>query len=75
MKCLKNHIIFTRRRKLVEVDVGFNKDGKKLKKRVRYTSSSFSSVITTGQTDTQQLVEETQDNYAPNVKIIHVQPL
>ncbi|XP_040191795.1 opsin-3 [Rana temporaria] len=70
MKCLKNHIIFARRRKLVGVDVG-----KKLKKIVRYTSSSFSSVITTGQTDTQQSVEETQDNYVPNVKIIHVQPL
>nr|DBA28181.1 TPA: hypothetical protein GDO54_008580 [Pyxicephalus adspersus] len=73
MKCLKSHMIFARRKKPVAAGVQLYNNGQNLKKRVCYTSS-FSSLLTTSETNTQS-VEEVQSIYIPNVKIIHVRPL
>ncbi|XP_068094998.1 opsin-3 [Hyperolius riggenbachi] len=74
IKMLRSRIMFGRKKRPVGANVKLYKDGKKLKKRVLYTSSSFSSVITTGETDAQQSDEHKESVNSPNVKIIYVQP-
>ncbi|XP_069819596.1 opsin-3 [Dendropsophus ebraccatus] len=49
--------------------------GNRPKRRVIFSSSSVSSIVATGETDTQQSAEKTQDIYATKVRTIYVQPL
>ncbi|XP_075060908.1 opsin-3 [Mixophyes fleayi] len=75
-KCLRIQAMAVNlRKKTAGATVKVWKDGNRWKKRVAFSSSDLSSIIMTGETDTKQSVNDTQNINGMNVKVIYVQPL
>ncbi|XP_075681780.1 opsin-3 isoform X2 [Rhinoderma darwinii] len=75
LRCWRIRTMADGRKKLVGATVKMCNAGNRPKKRVIFSSSSVSSIVATGETDTKQSFEMTQNIYGTNVKIIYVQPL
>ncbi|XP_071995413.1 opsin-3 [Engystomops pustulosus] len=65
----------TGRKKFVGASVKMCNTCSRPRRRVMFSSSSVSSIVATGETDTVESIGKTQNSYGTKVKIIYVRPL